>query len=278
MNAATLRPPAQEPGKWPSLILAAAVHLILIVVLFFGVRWQTHSSSTVAVDMVRSLPPLPQAATPPRPEPVKPPPPKPEPKVEPPPPPPKAVKPDIAIKEPVKPKPPKVEPKPVPKPPPKPDPKELAKQQRLQDQKRLDAMLEQESKQVANDQRRTQQAERMQTAAEQEAAQLAQDRAVASALARDKAEQTWIGRIRGRIRGNIVRPPGVAGNPEATFVVTLLPDGSLVDVRLKTSSGNTTLDQAIERAIRKSDPLPKPDDPSVFTRILELKFRPYEDS
>ncbi len=281
MNAETAvlpRSAAPQPGKWSSLALAAAVHLVLGLILFFGIRWQTQPSSTVEVEVVRSLPPPPAAARPvPKPVPV---PPKPKVEAPPPPPPPKVQpKPDIAVKEPVKPKPPKVEPKPkpVPKPVPKPDPKELEKQRRLQDQQRLDELLAQESEQLRTEELRNQQAERMASAANQEAAQLARDRAVQAALARDNATHSWMDRIRGRVRGNIVRPPGIAGNPEAVFVVTLLPDGSLVDVQLKRSSGNTTLDQAIERAIHKSDPLPKPDDPAVFTRALELKFRPYED-
>ena len=34
---------------------------------------------------------------------------------------------------------------------------------------------------------------------------------------------------------------------------------------------------AIERAILKSSPLPKPDDPSLFRRDLEIKYRPFEE-
>ncbi|WP_369684512.1 TonB C-terminal domain-containing protein [Azovibrio restrictus] len=47
-------------------------------------------------------------------------------------------------------------------------------------------------------------------------------------------------------------------------------------MRLKRSSGNGALDAAIERALLKSSPLPKPDDPAVFQRILEIKYRPHE--
>ncbi|MBV2194180.1 MAG: TonB C-terminal domain-containing protein, partial [Azonexus sp.] len=43
------------------------------------------------------------------------------------------------------------------------------------------------------------------------------------------------------------------------------------------SSGNPSLDAAIERAIRRSSPLPKPDDPSLFKRELEIKYRPFEE-
>ncbi len=72
-------------------------------------------------------------------------------------------------------------------------------------------------------------------------------------------------------------PPEVKGNPEAVFDVTQLPSGEIVTVRLKRSSGHGALDAAIERAILKSNPLPKPEPADLFSRSLELRFRPLED-
>ncbi len=66
------------------------------------------------------------------------------------------------------------------------------------------------------------------------------------------------------------------GNPEAVFNVTQLPSGDIVTVRLKQSSGNPALDAAIERAILKSSPLPKPGQADLFERSLELRFRPLD--
>jgi colicin import membrane protein len=45
---------------------------------------------------------------------------------------------------------------------------------------------------------------------------------------------------------------------------------------MRRSSGNRAYDEAIERAILKSSPLPRPDQPSLFRRELELKFRPLD--
>ncbi|MDR1934095.1 MAG: TonB C-terminal domain-containing protein, partial [Candidatus Accumulibacter sp.] len=59
--------------------------------------------------------------------------------------------------------------------------------------------------------------------------------------------------------------------------VTQLPTGEIIDVRLSKSTGNKPLDEAIERAIRKSDPLPLPDQPDLFQRDLELKYRPFDE-
>jgi len=47
-------------------------------------------------------------------------------------------------------------------------------------------------------------------------------------------------------------------------------------VRLRKSSGFKSYDEALERAILKSSPLPKPDRPELFERSLELKFRPLD--
>lgn len=241
-------PPAsspEAPGRRISIALAVAVHLGLAIFLIYGVHWQSEHPEAVEVNLVQSVPATPAAEPPspaPSPTPAPPPPkpvvePKPEPKPAPPPP-----KPDIAVKE--KPKPPKEEPKPF---------------------NPLEAMKNEAAKPAQPS---------VSAAADKELAQL---RADASA-AHNKAAAAWSDRIASKIKHNIIRPANAAGNPEAIYEITLLPDGSLVGApRLKQSTGNAALDAAIERAIRKSDPLPKPEDPSVFQRILLLKFRPLEE-
>ncbi len=94
---------------------------------------------------------------------------------------------------------------------------------------------------------------------------------------RDKALATWVGKIRGKIRGNILVPIAeqVQGNPEAVYQVTLLPSGEVLGTpRLVKSSGNKAYDDEVGRAILASSPLPKPDQPGLFQRQLELRFRP----
>ena len=109
---------------------------------------------------------------------------------------------------------------------------------------------------------------------QEEMAQLAKAK---SDAARGKALEGYMNKIRAKVKGNIVLPPGVSGDPFAVFIVEQLPDGSVMDVRLKRSTGNPQLDNAIERAIQKSSPLPKPDKPELFDRSLELKFYPLRD-
>jgi len=73
-----------------------------------------------------------------------------------------------------------------------------------------------------------------------------------------------------------VLPPDIKGNPEAIFDVVQLPTGEVLSAQLRKSSGHRAYDDAVERAILKSSPLPRPDRPEQFQRNLNLKFRPYE--
>lgn len=244
--------PRRPPGKRISFALAVLMHVLLAVLIIYGIRWQTQQPETVEVELVRAAPPAPTpvpAPEPkPEPKPEPPPPPKPEPKPEPVKPPPK---PEIAQKEKPKPKP---EPKPVPKPEPKPAPDPFKEQ--------LERELKDAEKRKAAD------------AAAQELASLKAQQAK-SAQANEMGK--YIAAIRGKVRGNIVLPPDVRGNPEAVFEVTQLPSGEVLSVKLKKSSGNPAWDGATERAILKSSPLPKPAQNELFSRTLELTFRPREE-
>jgi colicin import membrane protein len=246
-------PPANKAGKRVSIALAVAVHLLLAGFLFYGVRWQTKAPDVVEVELVRAVaepaPVAPPVAVPPVPTPEPPPPAaKPEPKPAPPPP-----KPDIVIKEKEKPKP---EPKPLP--PPKAEPKP-----------RVDPFQEQLRRETEQLTQRKQ--------ADSAAEELTRMKAAQASAARNKAIADYLARIRGKIRGNIVVPPEIKGNPEAVFDVTQLPDGGIITVKLKRSSGNAALDVAIERAILKSSPLPLPQQADLFSRSLELRFRPLDE-
>lgn len=259
-----LRTP-EEPGKWSAAALAGGMHLLLAALLFWGVRWQTHQPEAFEVDLVRrEASPAAAVAPPPRPaEPAPAPAPKP-PETAPEPPKPQAP-PDIALPEPKpkkdKPKPEAPPERPVDRKPAKPVQPEAEpdlKAQAAAEQRRLNAMLERE---------------RLQTQLKAEAGRVADARARASA---DRELDAYRNRIRVKVRGNIVLPPTVEGNPEALFRVKQLPTGELLDVQLVRSSGNATLDAAVERAIRKSSPLPLPDDPSLFRRELEIPYRPFD--
>jgi colicin import membrane protein len=305
----------EEPGRKYALTFTILVHVGLLAFLFFGVQWKRSQPDVVEVELFSSRPtPSVQAAAPPPPPPppeVKPEPkpeprpePKPVPKVEPKPEPPPPKKPDIAIKEEKKPpkpepkkpepEPKKPEPKPEPKKPePKPEPKkpepkpelkpEPKKPEAKAEPRKAEPQLEPKktepkvpdfSKELASE---TAQLKSRPNASAQQMASAAGAEAAQRASASKRGMEEYATRIRVKVRGNIVLPPNIQGNPEAIFVVEQLPGGEILNIRLKRSSGSPALDSAIERAIKKSSPLPDPPDPALFQRTLEIKYKPFEE-
>ncbi len=265
-----------EPGGNAAAALAILVHVILFGVLFLGVHWQSRPPETISVELyVPPPPPPPVQRVEVKPEPVvepapAPPPPKPEPKIE-------LPKPDIALKakpEPPKPKPKPEPPKPKPEPPkPKPKPEAVkpkpepvkpvapAKPRDDEMQKQLRAELEREQNSLKVDRERQDIKDRLMR--EQAAAQ-------------KNALSGYADKIKAKVRGNVNLPIDLKGNPEAIFVVIQLPTGEVLSAKLKKSSGNAAYDTAVERAILKSSPLPKPDKGELFQRELILTFRPHD--
>lgn len=301
--------PANERGKWSSMALAALVHAALGLFLFYGVRWQNRLPDPIEVELVSAPPPAAQLAPPPPPAPPvearpKPPAPEPEDDAEDEPEPPPRKQPDIAIKAPepkktppkpvkeiVKPiekpvvKPPKPKPKPVEKPEPKAKPEPVKAEKPAKPLEKpvktdktaktnADHSHELEDKRMRELMARDSESASQSHQIQEELARVAGAKASA---ARNKAIEAYVEKIRAKVKGNIVLPPGVGGDPFALFYVDQLPDGSVIEVRLKRSTGNAQLDAAIERAIQKSSPLPKPDKPELFNRTLELKFYPLRD-
>ncbi len=277
----------EEPGRKYALTFTILVHVGLLAFLFFGVQWKRSQPDVVEVELFSSRPtPAVQAVAPPPPE-VKPEPqpePKPVPKAEPKPEPPPPRKPDIAVKEekkPPKPEPKKPEPepkKPEPKPESKPEPKKPEpKPEPKKPEPKLEAKPEPKAPDFSDMLKREAAERSPRPNNSQQMAKAAAAEAEQRAAAGKKGLQDYAAKIRGKVRGNIVLPPNIQGNPEAIFEVNQLPSGEVLDVRLKRSSGNPGLDAAIERAILKSSPLPKPDDPALFRRDLEIKYKPFEE-
>ena len=235
----------------PAFGLSALMHILLVAILVFGVRWQVSTPETVTVDLVDALPPPPPPPAPVvQPKPVPAPEPKPVPRVE---------KPQIAIPDKPKPK-PKPEPKPV---PPKEDREfeKRAREQMAEEQKNLELQK--------------QERELRELIAKQQARQQAET-ARAAAAARAKALNEYISRIQIKVKSNWILPQDIQGNPEAVFDVVQLPTGEVLLVKLVRSSGNAAYDAAVERAILKSSPLPLPTNRELFARELRLTFRPQD--
>lgn len=284
------RSPATTSGRWPALMLAILVNIVFIGVLFFSIRWQNRQPAPVTAELYA---PATKAV-------AEPPPPTPAPAREPEAPPPPVVKPEPA--------PPPPPPKPAPRPEPKaeqPDPraadiarrakaeeerkakaeeerkaKEAAERERKErEKKEADKKKEEEQKRIAEARdRQAREAAELKAQAERErAARDARQRVIdAENAARSRAEADYIRRIQAKVKGNVTLPPDMSGNPEAIFEVVQLPTGEIIDALLRKSSGVRAYDEAVQRAIQKSSPLPRPDRPELFQRSLTLKFRPQD--
>jgi colicin import membrane protein len=291
------RQPRRITGKWWALLLAITVQLSFLAVLVFSIQWQNRQPEAISAELY--APPAKAPAVQPPPAPVPVPEPQPEPKPEPPPP-----------------APPKPEPAPPPKPAPvveKPDTRaadialkakqdeerrkkvEADKREAEKKQKEADDKRKLEEKKLADArERQAKQEAALRAQADQEARARAQaqrdavlreqaaqeadarNRAQAAAAATSKALADWTARIQAKVKGNVIVPPDLPGNPEAIFAVVQLPTGEIIDTRLVKSSGSRAYDDAVQRAILKSSPLPKPDRPDLFQRSLNLRFRPLD--
>ena len=230
----------EERTNVPALVLAALVHLLLIGALFFGVQWKSQEAAPVAVELWSAPPPSavrPPLVVEPKPQP------KPEPKPEQKPEPEPKVKPDIAVKEEKKPK--KEEPKkeePKKEEPKKEEPKKT--EPKKEEPKKVEPKKD-ETKKPESDRRPNfddelskdlKEVQRKGNAREQNARinaelnQMGQLKGELAATANKRGLASYVAKVADKIRGNIVLPPGIQGNPEAIFIVNQLPSGDVIDV------------------------------------------------
>ncbi|WP_305824622.1 cell envelope integrity protein TolA [Massilia brevitalea] len=327
-----------EPSRMPAILLALAVHALLLAFLYFGISWQSNTPISVEAEVwdmkveTAAAPPLPappvEAEPQPEPEPTPPAP-------TPPPPTPKVVEP-----EPVKPAAPDIALERE-----KQRKEELAKKERereIAEQKKREEREEREEqrrKELAEEKRREEAKERddqkkrdiaeqkkkeeekkkeaeKKLAAEKEKAEKAEadkkKKLAAEKAAKAKAEaaaQAKLDAIRGdelkritgaagstgnaqkssapkldsgyqaaiaaKVKSNTVYPGGdEPGNPTVEFRIEQLPTGEILSVRKTKSSGVPAFDEAVERGINKSSPLPKKKDGTVertFPLVFKLK-------
>lgn len=302
-----------EPGRVASGILAMLVHLLFFGMLVFGISWQKKIVGPVMVDLWEELPEPVKKVSPPPPKIVETPPkPAPEVRKEPPPPPPPKVqappKPspaEIELREKIRKQKEEEETKRL-------EEKKAveAEKRRLEEERRAEEEakhLEQEKlkrdeearrleeQKKLEEQRRAEELrredERRERAAavererqqqevqrKQREADEAKRRAeAATRAAQQKLIDDWKARIQAKIKGRVVVPANIQGNPEARFDVVLLPGGDVLSATLRKSSGVAAYDAAVERAIMAAQPLPVPGESDLFQenfRELALVFRP----
>jgi colicin import membrane protein len=264
----------ENPDSFKAGVLSITVHTILLGALLVSFNWKTtHPVSIAEVELWDSIPavnmpkpPLPTM----EPEPVVKDVPKPEPKPE------QVVEakpqikpepkpePEIAIKQ-------EVPKKLVKKDPPKEPPKKTQQDDqlaKLQKQLMLDA-LEKPNKPPVDDALKKLQQESL-----SDGKPLGEQKASA---AKAGVVDEFKAKIQAKIRNNVNKSLCGDANLELKFDIALLPTGELgSSPKLTKSSGNPACDEAVERAIRVSEPLPLPEDKALFSqfRALKLTFRP----
>jgi len=99
--------------------------------------------------------------------------------------------------------------------------------------------------------------------------------ATGTALKSSGPSASYAGRLVGRIKPNITYPGDMIGNPRAEVEVRVAADGTITSRRIVQSSGNKAWDDAVLRAIDKTEILPKDTDGRVPPLIV-LGFRPLD--
>jgi colicin import membrane protein len=259
---------APEKGTGPAFMISLAAHTLLFLAIAFVVRWKTEPAGPVSAELWGGLPPVVEPAPPP-------PPPPPPVKIERAPEP-EPVKPDIVIEQ------KKAEPKPE---------KKVEPAKKIEPVKKVepDPKVEQRKREdEAKAARAVQEAE----AAAQKQREAAMQRALAAAGGSSTSpapggvaagnpglSDSYKGQVVGCIRPHVVFnvPEGLRPKQHvAEFEVQLLPSGEQVGApRLVSASGLPAYDQAVERAIRRCDPFPRPRE-GAMPRSVRLAFDPVE--
>lgn len=101
------------------------------------------------------------------------------------------------------------------------------------------------------------------------------ENATGTALKSSGPSASYAGRLVGRIKPNITYPGDVVGNPRAEVEVKVSPDGTILSRRIVQTSGNKAWDDAVLRAIDKTEVFPKDSDGRV-PPVIVLGFRPLD--
>ncbi len=298
--------PPPTGGLGRSFMVAVFAHLLLLAALTWGIQWKKESKTmTASAELWSAVPqeaapaanspelPAPTPPEPAPPEPVKPTPPppplpikpEPEPKIEPKPvPPPSRVAADIALKKEKEKK--EQEKKAA----------ELEKKKKAEREAKALEDKEREKKKLADAEKRKQAEllakEKAKAKAKEEAkeeakeAQRAETRRVenlkrmqgmagasgdenakGTALKSSGPSASYAGRVIARIKPNITFSGDRSANPVAMVDVRTSPDGTIVGSKLFKSSGNKAWDDAVLRAIEKTEMLPRDTDGQVPSEL-----------
>ncbi|MGE5622075.1 MAG: cell envelope integrity protein TolA [Bacillota bacterium] len=308
MTDATPYTVPQEPGRWRAIILAALVHLALLAFLWIGVRWQNETPTTIEAEVwspqPREAAPQPEPVVEKEPEPApvirETPREMPKPQVDEPP----VVKPDIALEQEKKrkeleKKKKRLEEEQLARQK-KLEQEKLALQKKEREEREAKLKKEEElAKKKAEQERLAKQEaekkEKEKKAADAKRKQEAEEKMLAKLRNEElkrlaggvtgtggsgeaaksqggRADSGYAGRVAAKIKSNIVfnAPESLADNPPVEYEVNLLPDGSIAGMKKLKSSGVPGFDEAVRRAIEKSQPYPKDKSGSVPSSFIGI--------
>lgn len=275
-----LRPRAAD-GWGPGVALAIGVHLMLVAALALGVHWKINTPAPIEAEVWAEIPraAAPELAPPPAPvtEPVKA---QPDTPVEPP----KAVEPEPPAPEPI---PDLVVSKKVPK-------KDVKKPKHREPVEVFETAPPKVSKKVPPKVDKTPPKPPVKTVPSKVTSPDPIERTVNEAEAQRRLKlqrmmsdlgslgtpgpsggpsANYAGRIKARIKPNIVFTDNVSGNPQAWVEVRCGPDGRILSSKLLESSGVPAFDTAVLRAVERTEVLPA-DESGRVPSVLQIGFRP----
>jgi len=300
--------PPTPPARLRAIALAVLAHVLLIVALTWGVHWKTSTDQpAVQAELWAAVPQQAAPRADPPPEPTPPPPPVVAPPPPPPPPPVRQAEPDareadLAIEREKK----RVEKE-------RKEREQLQERQRLEKERKeqerkaqelkdkekqrekelLEKERQEKDKRLAEEKKQKEaETKRKQEAIEKANAQAAEARrqenlrrmqGLAGATGAENATGTALrdagpsgsygGKVAAKVKPHIVYPDAVAGNPRAEVEVRAAPDGTITSTRLVQSSGNKAWDDAVLRALQKTETLPRDVDGRVPSALV-IGFRP----
>jgi colicin import membrane protein len=86
----------------------------------------------------------------------------------------------------------------------------------------------------------------------------------------------YLALIQQRVERNWVPPATVQEGLECEVAVQQLPNGDVVDARTVSCNGDAAVQRSVENAVRRSSPLPLPDNRALFERNLRFIFKPQQ--
>ena len=266
----------ENSDSWKAGALAIGVHVVLLAAMLISFNWKAaHPVAAVTEVELWDKLPAPKTVDVPKPEPKPVVEEKPEPKPEPKP----IVEDKLIVKDKPKPEEPKVDIALEKK-------KKELEQKQVDEQHKKDALekLQQEAREDELKDKKTVEKKNKDALKKLQQEALSDEKAVGEKqanAANSAANASIIGeyteKIKAKIRGNVNKTLCGEGNPQLMFKVNVLPTGQLGGTpKVTKSSGSDACDEAVERAIIASEPLPLPEDASLKSQFknLNLTFRP----